>query len=1203
MAAPTYSLIGTVITSADSATNWSAGALDTDSEIQGTGCIGNKVSNATQIFLYDYSGTGSFDFSAGGADWGNVIVVWLNCLTPTLDTLTNGGLRIQVGDGTNTGDWYVGGDGSVAGDPYKGGWFPFVVHPNTQFDAVTGSWTTSGNPGQLTAVDRFGGVVKTVSTIMGNFNNGLIDQIVVGEGLRIEDGDPSDPATFTGLVAADEGTKNNKYGFVRSDSGVIFAQGKIEVGHDTGTTTTYFEDSGKKIIFTDAPVLDYATMIATTDHTDIDIDFIDGGGGADDIQRDDTGDFGTDGFQEGMTVEVFGADTSANNGTYQIDAVATTTTTNDTLELPTASLDATNSLTNQEVSLFAKGSYGIQIQNNTTFILGDRVGSSTSNGVLISSPNKRWYMDIDDSTVNRIEFNSCTFEHGGYQRIGTESNTLTGYIVYDQIGTLTFNENGGSPDTIVRSTGSWLTEGFEPGQEIIVSGTASNDGTYTINTVVALTITLITADDVVQENTVSNVSLHSTPIILRDCTWSDCDEVIFGFSDALITASRANNKITNSISNASAGLKIINTEFFNALSTEFVVQNSNAMTSIDDAVTEQLNVFEHDWNSNQMYIRCHANKSWVVVDPVWTPVTADQSKFRFADGTGLIFEAFTYTLKVQETDGTAISGAEVYAYEGASLEDMIVQEQTDANGNIPALTFIIGSLFLDNGAQTAVFSLSRGGFAQKVYKYGKLGTAVPLTVDAPVSQVVTMLDDPDITEATQATALSDMNITNSAPSGYNFNVAGTITRLSGTWDASIGYGTELTISGSENSGENDGVYIVLERTSSTVLDINIVFNPSLTTNTNDTTATISLKKISFQDFGLDNAAPASYDFSTTETPDRLIRSDGVWSPSLSAGSYIKVADAEDTNNNGLYKVSARVSDTVIEIEGTWGTDNTTDTTAIVQAVFSGVHLFSYDASNSSFVKGEVVTNSGGTKVGYVVDDFNDGSTGTVVISHYVTAHFVDNEDIYDGTVTTIRATADIATNEQYFTWIIFAGDQAGTAVYDYISAKLADTEANVDETIIERLIEWGEEVRASPITVNGTGNYVVNRGRIDGTTNSIGEGVYISDLSTGSFASIEDDLGVDYIPPASATMTITGLKTGSEVRILLAGTNTELDGVESSTTSFGHGYTTPAGNVDIVILHEDWQYLFLDNIARPSSNSSLPVQQITDRINEDPAGI
>jgi len=127
-------------------------------------------------------------------------------------------------------------------------------------------------------------------------------------------------------------------------------------------------------------------------------------------------------------------------------------------------------------------------------------------------------------------------------------------------------------------------------------------------------------------------------------------------------------------------------------------------------------------------------------------------------------------------------------------------------------------------------------------------------------------------------------------------------------------------------------------------------------------------------------------------------------------------------------------------------------------------------------------------------------------------------------------------------------------------------------------------------------------------------GKVIINLTNGSNADVNESLGVDTYPipvapgaidiNSSTVMSFTGLKTGTEVRILQAGTNVEIDGVESSGTTFNHIYeASGAGNIDVVILHEDWSYKFLDNLPRPATDSSVPVDQATDRIQSNPVGI
>lgn len=242
MVAPTVNFSGVVQTSADSTTNWSTGNLDTDSETQGTGCIGAKVSNSTTAFVH--TGT-SRNFNAGQANEGDHVFIWLNCLTPSLDLKSNGGLRLRIGDGTNTSDFYVGGDGTEADDPYRGGWRAFAVDPTGAADATSGTVSLAG-------VTQYGGVVSTIAGIMGNFNNGLVDQISVGTGLELLDGDATTPGTFQDFADADEGTKGNRYGAVRTSGGAFFFQGKVLIGD--GATTTLFEDSNQVVIWEDNPV-------------------------------------------------------------------------------------------------------------------------------------------------------------------------------------------------------------------------------------------------------------------------------------------------------------------------------------------------------------------------------------------------------------------------------------------------------------------------------------------------------------------------------------------------------------------------------------------------------------------------------------------------------------------------------------------------------------------------------------------------------------------------------------------------------------------------------------------------------------------------------------------------------------------------------------------------------------------------------------
>lgn len=71
---------------------------------------------------------------------------------------------------------------------------------------------------------------------------------------------------------------------------------------------------------------------------------------------------------------------------------------------------------------------------------------------------------------------------------------------------LTFNANAppGTPATIVASSGSFVTDGFKHGMRVAVDGSVSNDGTYLIDTVSALTLTLVPDETLVDEGPLSS---------------------------------------------------------------------------------------------------------------------------------------------------------------------------------------------------------------------------------------------------------------------------------------------------------------------------------------------------------------------------------------------------------------------------------------------------------------------------------------------------------------------------------------------------------------------------------------------------------------------------------------------------------------------------------------------------------------------------
>lgn len=88
---------------------------------------------------------------------------------------------------------------------------------------------------------------------------------------------------------------------------------------------------------------------------------------------------------------------------------------------------------------------------------------------------------------------------GGIVEVASATATTLTMKRYLTGTTFAFNDNGASPDTITDSNNGFVTAGFVAGEKVIVSGSASNDGTYSIQTVAAGTLTLFPTDTLVNE--------------------------------------------------------------------------------------------------------------------------------------------------------------------------------------------------------------------------------------------------------------------------------------------------------------------------------------------------------------------------------------------------------------------------------------------------------------------------------------------------------------------------------------------------------------------------------------------------------------------------------------------------------------------------------------------------------------------------------
>ncbi len=102
------------------------------------------------------------------------------------------------------------------------------------------------------------------------------------------------------------------------------------------------------------------------------------------------------------------------------------------------------------------------------------------------------------------------------------------------------------------------------------------------------------------------------------------------------------------------------------------------------------------------------------------------------------------------------------------------------------------------------------------------------------------------------------------------------------------------------------------------------------------------------------------------------------------------------------------------------------------------------------------------------------------------------------------------------------------------------------------------------------------------------------------FTQMQSDDGTYYIPPVSASVTLTGVNLGSEVRIYKVSDDSELSGIESTistTFTYSYQYTSDIPIYIVIFALTSQPIRLLTTLT--SSNSTIPIQQTVDRVYEN----
>ena len=154
-----------------------------------------------------------------------------------------------------------------------------------------------------------------------------------------------------------------------------------------------------------------------------------------------------------------------------------------------------------------------------------------------------------------------------FQFLVTTSSTPEQLAAKRRATTIAFVENDADADTITDSANGFLIAGFQPGDQITITSTSGlNDGTYTIGSVVAGTITLLASNDLTTESAAAAGTVRiSAPKTVPDgisvnikTAAGNTGDITVGYSSATALNTTTGNVILDA--NESIGIQVPSTD-------------------------------------------------------------------------------------------------------------------------------------------------------------------------------------------------------------------------------------------------------------------------------------------------------------------------------------------------------------------------------------------------------------------------------------------------------------------------------------------------------------------------------------------------------------------------------------------------------------------------------------------------------------------
>jgi hypothetical protein len=298
-------------------------------------------------------------------------------------------------------------------------------------------------------------------------------------------------------------------------------------------------------------------------------DFVDGGGGNDQIVRSDGGSWITDGYRVGSQVTVITAGVTANNGTYVIQAVTATT-----LDIPTASITADSGDTTAQFAANYRNAFKIFIRVRDADPNGKTFDSSDLPAIGVTTMQNQVYrFPLSNATDLNISATDASITGGSpwdqieiryFDQAFTRTVDISrSFGIVIDVGTFSIVDGATTAsDTTVTTVEAGIpVTTYDGGTLTIHEG--ADAGTYTIATATGGNIFL--ADSPGLTATASNISMtlqRATPVtatlqqIYEKVQWSLRQQSDIDQTDQIITGNTADDLLVFVGSNLQTGQTI-----------------------------------------------------------------------------------------------------------------------------------------------------------------------------------------------------------------------------------------------------------------------------------------------------------------------------------------------------------------------------------------------------------------------------------------------------------------------------------------------------------------------------------------------------------------------------------------------------------------------------------------------------------------------